>query len=86
MAATTDEIWGWETFFGEVSTFLCRLQRQEGRANELFTDYALERLEVIAVNMTNIRNVHCKKCLLNCGTIVVFHSIILAIMTVQIII
>ena len=30
--------------------------------------------------------VHCKKCLLNCGTIVVFHSIILAIMTVQIII
>ena len=57
MAATTDEIWGWETFFGEVSTFLCRLQRQEGRANELFTDYAMERLEVIAVNMTNIRNV-----------------------------
>ena len=30
--------------------------------------------------------IHCKKCLLNCGTIVVFHSIILAIMTVQIII
>ena len=44
----------WETFFGEISTFLCRLQRQEGRANEQFTGYALERLEVIAVKIANV--------------------------------
>ena len=43
-----------ETFFGEISTFLCRLQRQEGRANEHFTGYALERLEVIAVKIANV--------------------------------
>ena len=44
--ATRGPMWGWELFFEELSLFLCSLQRQHGTANESFSHYALERIEI----------------------------------------
>ena len=50
-------VWGWETFFEEVTVFLQQLERQEGRGSQQFSEYALERLQVTIVNITNIRDI-----------------------------
>ena len=44
--ATKGPMWGWELFFGELSSFLRSLQRQHGTATEAFSYYALERIEI----------------------------------------
>ena len=50
-------MWGWETFFTELATFLRLLEREEGVANLQFSQYALERLQVAIVGSSNVRNV-----------------------------
>ena len=42
----TNPMWGWEQFFDELCSFLHSIQRQYGVANEPFTYYALERIEI----------------------------------------
>ena len=37
---------GWELFFEEVSSFVRSLHRQGESANEAFSEYAVERLEM----------------------------------------
>ena len=39
-------MWGWELFFAELCYFLQSVQRQHGVANESFSYYALERVEI----------------------------------------
>ena len=39
-------MWGWELFFDELCSFLQSAQRQHGIANESFSYYALERIEI----------------------------------------
>lgn len=51
------EVWRWQQFFDELSAFLHQLERQEGRANQRFAEYALERLEAVVVNVTAIKDV-----------------------------
>ena len=39
-------LWGWERFFVELSSFLRNIERQYMLANEQFSEYAIERLEI----------------------------------------
>ncbi len=41
-----EESSGWEQFFSEVNSFVSTLQREDGKANFSFSEYAVERLEV----------------------------------------
>ena len=50
------ELWGWETFFDEISTFLRDASRQFGSCTEEYALYALNRLEVCVQNVTHLRN------------------------------
>ncbi len=57
MATQQSEVWGWQAYFDELSTFLHQLERQEGRANQQFAEYAMERLGTTTVSVTNIRDI-----------------------------
>ena len=48
MASNQDQrsLWGRETFFDEIGAFLRAAQAQYGTANESFSNYVVERLEV----------------------------------------
>ncbi len=44
----------WEQFFSEVNSFIACLQREEGRANYSFCEYAVERLKVCIYSIHNL--------------------------------
>ena len=46
----------WDTFFQEVEQFVGSLDRHDGFANEAFTEYAIERLEVCIVGVTRLKD------------------------------
>ena len=52
--ATRGPMWGWELFFEELSSFLRSLQRQHGTANESFSHYALERIEISCGSLESV--------------------------------
>ena len=47
---------GWDTYFGELTSFLRQSERQEGVANERFAEYATERLEVCYRTLSQLEN------------------------------
>ena len=47
-------MWGWELFFEELSSFLRSLNRQHGTANESFSHYALERIEIACGSLESV--------------------------------
>ncbi len=49
------EIWGWRTFFEQITQFLQQLHRHFGTANENYALYAVERLEVCVANVRDLR-------------------------------
>ena len=49
-------LWGREAFFSELTTFLRQLEREEGIANQQFSEYALERLQLTIVAVGSIRS------------------------------
>ena len=66
MASNQDQrsLWGWETFFDEIGAFLRAAQAQYSTANESFSNYVVERLEVCIVNVSNLRH-HLRNPLIN---------------------
>ena len=52
--ATRGPMWGWELFFEELSSFLRSLNRQHGTANESFSHYALERIEIACGSLESV--------------------------------
>ena len=46
MATRTNPMWGWVLFFAELCSFLQSIQCQHGVANESFSYYALDRVEI----------------------------------------
>lgn len=42
---------GWEAFFGEVNLFVMSIEREAGTANFAFSEYAVDRLEMITVSV-----------------------------------
>ena len=50
------EIWGWRSFFDQISQFLGELQHHFGTANERYAQYAVERLEVCIANVRDLRH------------------------------
>lgn len=53
--ATDSEVWGWRSFFDQITHFLEDLQRHFGVANESYTQYAVERLELCIVNVRDLQ-------------------------------
>ena len=49
-----DVLWGWERFFEELESFLRDLNRQIGLANRLYSEYAVERLEVCIHSVSSL--------------------------------
>ncbi len=48
--------WGWQAFFEEVDRFVQSSERQYGRyASQRYTEYVLDRLELITEHVTRIR-------------------------------
>ena len=45
-------LWGWDRFFEEMSSFIRDINRQAGRANRSYCEYAVERLEVCIENLS----------------------------------
>lgn len=45
----------WDQFFQEMEAFVCSLDRFYGLANESFTEYAIERLEVCIVGVIRLK-------------------------------
>ena len=56
MAEADSEVWGWRSFFDQITQFLEELEHQSGNANERYTQYALERLEVCIKNVRDLQN------------------------------
>ena len=56
MSEGAPEIWGWERFFEEVAIFLASLMRQYGTANESHSHYAVERLTICVLYVSNVRD------------------------------
>ena len=54
--STSDELGEWRSFFDEVAGFLQGIDRQYGVANESFTQYAIERLELVIQSCAVIRD------------------------------
>lgn len=49
-------LWGWETFFSELVRFIESSERQFGsHANGRYSEYVLDRLELVTQNITDIR-------------------------------
>ena len=46
----------WDTFYQEVEQFVGSLDRHDGFANDAFTEYAIERLEVCIVGVTRLKD------------------------------
>lgn len=44
----------WETFFTEISRFISSLNNQRSLANEQFSEYAVERLEMFILNLLSL--------------------------------
>ena len=49
------EIWGWRSFFEQITHFLNELQRHFGTANESYALYAVERLKVCVANVCDLK-------------------------------
>ena len=45
-----DGLSGWEQFFDELDSFIRSVNRQRGTANEDFSEYVVERLEMCSVS------------------------------------
>ena len=54
MDATSTFTNDWGAFFTEISSFLSRVKRQRGFANEQFCEYAVERLEMLIVSVSSL--------------------------------
>ena len=52
--AESDDLRGWKSFFDEVASFIEGIERQYGVANENFTEYVVDRLELIIRSCTVI--------------------------------
>jgi len=52
---TGHEVWGWETFFEEVGTFLRDAGRRFGNCTEEYAHYVVERLELCVQNISRLR-------------------------------
>ena len=53
MGEETDLL-GWERFFTELSSFIRSINRQRGNANEDFSEYVAERLEMCVVSVSSL--------------------------------
>ena len=53
-----DPLNGWNTYFEEISRSLEDTERQYGVANNNFTDYILERLEMILSTCSDLLHIH----------------------------
>ena len=49
-------LWGWEAFFSKLAMFLRQLEREEGIAKQQFSEYTLERLQLIIVAVGSVRS------------------------------
>ena len=49
-------LWGWSRFFEELSSFLQATDRQAGIANQAFSEYVLERLEISVMSVSTLIN------------------------------
>ena len=49
-------LWGWERFFEELSTFMQDADRQASTANQAYSEYALERLQISIVSVSDVLN------------------------------
>lgn len=45
MEGEQDQLWGWDVFFGELSSFMQSAHRQFGVANQQYTQYVIEKLQ-----------------------------------------
>ena len=45
---------GWERFFDELSSFIRSVNRQRGTANEDFSEYVVERLEMCTISVSSL--------------------------------
>ena len=45
-------LWGWERFFTELSSFLRTAERQMENANQAFSEYVLERLQISMLSLS----------------------------------
>ena len=49
-------LWGWESFFDEISSFVQSAHRQYGVANEGFSQYVIERTRTCIANVSSLRD------------------------------
>ena len=50
------QLWGWESFFYEITKFLRESGRQFGSCSENYANYAVERLEICIVNVSHLKD------------------------------
>lgn len=50
------QLWGWETFFDELSAFLRELSRRHGSCSETYGSYAIEQLEISISNVSRLKS------------------------------
>ena len=58
MASRSEErlLWGWESFFDEINSFVQSADRQYGAANEGFSQYVIERTRICILNVSSLRD------------------------------
>lgn len=56
MASSSEsQLWGWETFFDKISSFLRESGQQFGNCSENYANYAVERLEICIITVTRLK-------------------------------
>ena len=57
MAGSMDRLlWGWESFFDEISSFVRDADRQFGTANEGFSQYVVKQTQTCIANLSSLRD------------------------------
>ena len=51
-----DRIWGWNEFFDNISSLLAGANRQYGTANNRYSQYIIERLEMCIMSVAHIKD------------------------------
>ena len=49
------ELWGWRSFFEQITEFLNEAERHFGTANEAYALYVIERFEVCMSNVRQLK-------------------------------
>ena len=52
--STMEDLSGWERFFDELSSFIRSVNRQRGTANEDFSEYVVDRLEMCTTSVSTV--------------------------------